>query len=278
MRDFTGKNALITGGASGIGLAAAKELVRRKANVLIFDLNSDGLNRAVKELKTIAEEMKADVTCEGEAGDVTDFSSIRKVVEGMEKRGTPVDLLITSAGIAHPGALHELDVDIIKRTIDIDLLGTLYSCRAVLPVMVRSGRNGHIALISSVAGLLGVYGYSAYGAAKFGVRGLGEVLYQELKPYNINVTVLFPPDTDTPQLAYENQFKPEATKAISGTIKPVKAEYVARCLVNGIRKNRFLVVPTFTGKLTAVVSKIFTPFLRRYCTHVATKVVNKNKS
>lgn len=278
MRDFTGKNALITGGASGIGLATAKELIRRKANIMLFDLDSAGIDRALKGLRSLAEELQVQVTCAGKKGDVTDFQSIKKVVEDMEKRGSPVDLLITSAGIAHPGALHELDVDIIKKTIDIDLLGTIYACRAVLPGIIANGCHAHIALISSIAGLLGVYGYSAYGAAKYGVRGLGEVLRQELKPYNIDVTILFPPDTDTPQLAYENRFKPEATKAISGTIKPVPAEYVARCLVKGIRKNRFLVVPTLSGKLTGFVSKIFTPVLRWYCTHTAKKVVRKNNS
>jgi 3-dehydrosphinganine reductase len=275
MRDFAEKNVLITGGASGIGLATAKELFRRKANVMLFDLDSDGIDSALNELKSLAGELNADLRCEGETGDVRDFASIKKVVETMEKKGTPVDLLVTSAGIAHPGALHELDVEIIKKTIDIDLLGTIYACRAVLPGMIKNGGNGHIALISSMAGLLGVYGYSAYGAAKFGVRGLGEVLRQELKPYGIHVTVLFPPDTDTPQLAYENRFKPEATKAISGTLKPVSAEYVARCFVKGIRRNRFQVVPTFSGKLTGVIAKIFTPVLRWYCTHTAQKVVNK---
>ena len=185
-----------------------------------------------------------------------------------------MDILITSAGIAHPGGLSELDIEIIKKTIDIDLLGTIYACRAVLPGMLKNG-NAHIALISSMAGLLGVFGYSAYGAAKYGVRGFGEVLRQELKPHGIAVTILFPPDTDTPQLAYENQFKPEETRAISGTIKPVPAQYVARCLIKGIQKNRFLVVPTIMGKITHFVSKYFTPVLRMYLNHVVKKVVKK---
>ena len=240
MRDFAGKNALITGGASGIGLAAAKELIRSGANVTIFDLNGEALGSAVKELEAFAGEVNADVRCEGETGDVTDFEALKKVVDSMEEKGNPVDLLLTCAGIAHPTALAELDLDIIKKTVDIDLLGTIYSCRAVLPGMIKRDGRGHIALVSSLAGILGVYGYSAYGAAKFGVRGLGEVLLQELKPYDINVTILFPPDTDTPQFEYENRFKPEATKAIAGTIKPVSAEYVARCLVKGIRKNRLI--------------------------------------
>lgn len=273
MRNFSGKNVFITGGASGIGLATAEELIKRGANIMIFDYNPEAIKNALDRLKVLAEEKN--VSCEAKEGNVTDFDLIKMTVDDMEERGKPVDLLITSAGIAHPGALFELDVDIIKRTIDIDLLGTIYACRAVLPGMVKREGNFHIALISSLAGVLGVYGYSAYGAAKFGVRGLGEVLLQELKPYNIPVTVLFPPDTDTPQLAYENKFKPEATKAISGTIKPVSAEYIAKCLIRGIQKEQFQVIPTFSGKMTNFASKMFGPLLRWYLANTVMKVEKK---
>ncbi len=273
MRQFSGKNVLITGGASGIGLAASEELIRRGANIIIFDLNPKAIKTALDYLKELV--IEKNTSCEAIEGDVTNYSSIKKAVDDMEKRGNPVDLLITSAGIAHPGAVFDLDPEIIKKTIDIDLLGTIYACRAVLPGMIKRGGNCHIALISSVAGFLGVYGYSAYGAAKFGVRGLGEVLLQELKPYRIPVTVLFPPDTDTPQLAYENKFKPDATKAISGTIKPVSAEYVAKCLIKGIRKEKFQVIPTFSGKMTYFLSKFFGPLLRWFLANTVIKVEKK---
>ncbi len=274
MRNFKGKNVLITGGASGIGLSIAEELIRRGANILIFDLNPEAIKTALVHLKDLIKEKG--ISCEAFNGDVTDFRSIKAAVDDMEKSGKPIDFLVTSAGIAHPGAIFNLDPEIIKKTIDIDLLGTIYACRAVLPGMIKSGGDCHIALISSVAGFLGVYGYSAYGAAKFGVRGLGEVLLQELKPYKIPVTVLFPPDTDTPQLAYENRFKPEATKAISGTIKPVSAEYVAKCMINGIRKDKFQVIPTFSGKMTYFASKFFGPVLRWFLARTVIKV-EKNK-
>ena len=275
MRDFSGKNAFITGGASGIGLATAEELIGRGANILIFDSNPEAIKVAMEQLSVSASEKN--VSCTAIEGDVTSFESIKNAVDLQERRGDPVDLLITSAGIAHPGALFELDIDIIKRTVDIDLLGTIYACRAVLPGMIKRGGDSHIALISSLAGVLGVYGYSAYGAAKFGVRGLGEVLKQELKPFNIPVTVLFPPDTDTPQLAYENKFKPAATKAISGSIKPVSAEYIAKCLIRGIRKDRFQVIPTFSGKMTNFASKVLGPVLRWYLAITVDKVERKKK-
>ena len=273
MYQISGKNVLITGGASGIGLATAEELIRIGANIVIFDLNPEAIKTSLEHLKDLAK--KNNISCTAFEGDVTDFDSICKAVDNMEKSGNPVDILVTSAGIAHPGAVFDLDPEIIKKTIDIDLLGTIYACRAVLPGMIKRGGNCHIALISSVAGFLGVYGYSAYGAAKFGVRGLGEVLLQELKPYRIPVTVLFPPDTDTPQLAYENKFKPEATRAISGTIKPVSAEYVAKCLVKGIRKKKFHVIPTFSGKTTYFLSKFFGPLLRWFLANTVIKVEKK---
>ena len=101
------------------------------------------------------------------------------------------------------------------------------------------------------------------------------MLLQELKPYNIPVTVIFPPDTDTPQLAYESKFKPEATKAISGTIKPVSAKYVAKCLIRGIEKDQFQVIPTFSGKMTNFASKMFGPLLRWYLAKIVMKVEKK---
>lgn len=276
MKDLKGKIALITGGASGIGLATAKELITLGTSVMIFDVNPEGITTALDELKVCASESQHDVWCDGIQGDVTNFESVQYAISNMESKNQPIDLLITCAGIAHPGPISELDVGIIKKTIDIDLLGTIYTCRAVIPGMIRRGGNTHIAVVSSIAGLLGVYGYAAYGAAKYGVRGFGEVMRQELKPENIGITILYPPDTDTPQFEYENQFKPEETRAIAGTIKPVSAEYVAKCLIKGIRKNRFQVTPTFTGKITGVAAKMFTPILRFFLDSTVKKV-RKNK-
>ena len=97
--------------------------------------------------------------------------------------------------------------------------------------------------MSSAAGLVGVFGYTAYAPTKFAVRGFLESLRGELLPYGIHVGCSFPPDTDTPQLADENRYKPKETKAISGTIKPLSAERVAKSIVEGIEKERFAIIP-----------------------------------
>ena len=121
---------------------------------------------------------------------------------------------------------------------DVNYFGTVNVVRAVVPAMIER-RHGSVVGVSSAAGLVGVFGYTAYAPTKFAVRGFLESLRGELLPYGIHVGCSFPPDTDTPQLADENRFKPTETKAISGTIKPLSAEHVAESIVDGIEKERF---------------------------------------
>ena len=121
---------------------------------------------------------------------------------------------------------------------DVNYFGMVNVVRAVVPSMIER-RRGSIVGVSSAAGLVGVFGYSAYTPTKFAVRGFLETLRAELAPYGIHVGCSFPPDTDTPQLADEEQYKPKETKAISGTIKPLSAERVAANILDGIEKERF---------------------------------------
>lgn len=114
---------------------------------------------------------------------------------------------------------------------DINYLGTAYAVRSVLSSM-KSRRKGRIVCVSSVGGLVGLYGYTAYSASKFAIRGFCEALQMEVKPYGISVTVSCPPDTDTPCFEEENKVKPEETKLISassGVFPPAKvAEDILR--------------------------------------------------
>ena len=113
-------------------------------------------------------------------------------------------------------------------------------------------RTGSIIGVSSAAGIIGVFGYTAYGPAKFAVRGLLEALRGELAPHGIHVGCCYPPDVDTPQLAYENRFKPDETRAISGNIKPISPEQVANCIVDGIDRGRFALIPDRATRPLAV--------------------------
>src|SRR5581483_7564878 len=108
---------------------------------------------------------------------------------------------------------------------------------------MRQRRSGHIALVSSGAGIVGIFGYSAYSPAKFALRGLAEVLRSELTRDGIGISIVYPPDTDTPQLAAENLIKPVETKAIAAGAKTWRPEDVARCIMNGVDRRRFVITP-----------------------------------
>jgi short-subunit dehydrogenase len=111
--------------------------------------------------------------------------------------------------------------------------------------------------ISSFSGLLGTFGYSSYAASKYAVIGLSEALRNELSPRNIRVSVLCPPDTDTPQLAEENRHKPPETKALSGKAGLLSPEFVAASLFRGLKKGKFIIIPGLQSRLIYLLKRLF---------------------
>jgi 3-dehydrosphinganine reductase len=246
---FAGRHAVITGGSSGIGLATAGELLARGADVSVFARGADRLEAAAGALR----EAHPDRVVLTRVVDVADRDAVTAAIAEVTAEssgGGPCDVLITSAGLARPGYFHELPDEVFREMIDVDYFGTLWPIRAVVPSMIER-RSGSVVGVASAAGLIGVFGYTAYGPAKFAVRGLFEALRQELAPHGVHVGCVYPPDVDTPQLAYENQFKPSETRAISGAIKPLTAEAVARTIVAGIERRRFSIIPDVQTSLLA---------------------------
>ena len=134
--------------------------------------------------------------------------------------------------MAHPGYFQELPLEIFERTMAVNYFGTLYSIKAVLPSMLERQR-GHLVLVSSGVGLIGIFGYTPYSPSKFALRGLAESLRGELKPAGIHLSIVYPPDTDTPQLQQENRTKPPETKQIAATAEMWSAEGVASEILRG---------------------------------------------
>ena len=188
------------------------------------------------------------------SADVSDREAVADAfARAVRERGS-VDALVCSAGVSRPGRFMELDDAVFRSMIDIDFYGTLWPIRAVVPDMVRK-RRGSVVGISSAAGLVGVYGYSAYGAAKFAVRGLLESLRTELAPHGVHVGCVFPPDVDTPMLADEEAFKPVETKAIAGAIKPLTADRVASAVIRGIDRRQ---AEIFADPATRIMARTVT--------------------
>jgi 3-dehydrosphinganine reductase len=240
---FKNQIALITGGSSGIGLALAKQLAADGAQTWLIARRRETLEAAQAEVESVAPGRSRII-----AADVADYAQASSAVEQVERESGVPDLIINSAGVTQPGYVQDLDLDIFHRMMDINYFGTVNTVKAALPGLLKRG-SGHIVNLSSAAGFLGVFGYSAYGASKYAVRGFSDVLRAELKPRGIRVSVVFPPDTDTPQLAYEAPFKPAETKALSGNAAVMSAEAVARAILKGVRRGQYTILPGDTGVL-----------------------------
>ena len=243
---FKDKLVLITGGSSGIGLAAAKIFAKEGANVLLLARDEARLRDAESALA--ANQVDPGQRFATFSVDVRDSAAVEKAIDQIETQFATPDYLINSAGVTHPGYFQELELDIFRLMMETNYLGTVYITHAVVPGMIKR-RAGHIVNISSIAGFLVVFGYTAYGASKYAVQGFSDVLRAEMKPHGIRVSVVFPPDTQTPQLDYDNRFKPFETKALEGNSPALSPEEVARVTVNGILKNKYIIFPGFQSKL-----------------------------
>lgn len=268
---YLNQHAIVTGGSSGIGKAVAKLLIKQGANVSLIARDRAKLEVAQQEIKQLAINPEQKIAIF--SADVSRQQEIATAIKNaIAQLGTP-QLLITSAGIAHPGYFAEIPIEIFEQTMAINYFGSLYAIRSALPAMER-GKKGHIVLISSGAGLIGIYGYSAYCPSKFALRGLAESLRGELKPKGIEVTVVYPPDTDTPQLAAENKIKPLETKKITATAKAWTAEAVAQQIITGIERKRFAIAPGTELTILNRLHSLISPLLNWYFDRIVRQLNN----
>jgi len=240
------EHAIITGGSSGIGMAIARQLVSEGTSVCLLARHEDKLEAAKAELSQhkVNENQAIDfLQC-----DVTDYVCLKtKLTDYVAEHGQP-DLVVNSAGVTYPGYFQDLDVEIFHWLMNINYYGTLHVLKVLVPGMIERG-SGTILNISSQAGFAGVFGYSGYSASKYAVRGFSDVIRSELKPLGIQVSVAFPPDTETPQLAFEEPLKPYETRFIAGATKIQSAEVVAADILRPLKKGKYIIIPGFDGKL-----------------------------
>jgi 3-dehydrosphinganine reductase len=256
---YAGRRALVTGGSSGIGAATARALLRRGAHVAIAARRPGPLADTLRRLRA---ETREGVVVEAVQLDVTDPGAVETGVARAVGALGGLDLLVNNAGVAHAARFEDTTPETFEHLMATNFLGVVHVTRAALPRLCEQGR-GDVVNVSSLAGLIGIYGYTAYAASKFAVTGFSQALRQELRPHGIGVSLVCPPDTDTPQLAEENRTKPPETRAIAGTTRVLAPEVVAEALLRGVARGRFLIVPGFEARWAERLARHF-PRLGRW--------------
>jgi 3-dehydrosphinganine reductase len=201
------------------------------------------------------------------AADVSDENALREALDAAEDRFGGCDCLITSAGTVRPGRFLELEAQEFRRQMDVNYHGTVHAVRFVLPGMLARGK-GRLLLISSAAGLYGVYGYTAYAASKAALSGLAEALRFELQGSGVSISICYPPDTDTPQLAEENRFKPDETRLLTQKAGLWNADRLAHHVASASERGRFAIYPGFQTAFLGHFGGLAKPALNRWLDRV----------
>ncbi len=191
MKEFKGKTAFVTGAASGIGLAMARTFLDRGMNVMMADVEQSALDAAAHSLSNHGDrvgKVLADVSI-GEALNEAAAKTFAKFGK--------VHVLCNNAGVSRGGAIEEISLADWDWTIGVNLYGTLHGIRAFLPHMKAHGEPSHIVSTSSMSGLTPKALAGPYGATKFAIVGLSDVLRQECEGTNVGVSVLCPGWTRT---------------------------------------------------------------------------------
>ncbi len=250
---YKAKYVIITGGSEGIGRALALDLAKAGADVSILSRTIQKLEQTHKEMESfrVSKEQKLNyAVC-----DVTQFETVRKVIDELIFDHKVPDILMNVAGYAQPGYIHEQEIHHFDEMINLNLFGVVHTCKALTPYFMKE-KKGIILNTSSMAGFLGLFGYTAYCASKFAVVGFSEALRRELKPYNIQVSVLCPPNTKTPGLEKENRVKPKEILETEEKAKVVTAEEVSTATLKDLKKKKTMIIPTADGSLAYFLNKI----------------------
>lgn len=247
MDDFEGRGAVITGGASGIGLATATEFGRRGARLVLSDVDQPALDQAVNRLRGEGFDAHG-VVC-----DVRNLDEMIHLADEAFRLLGGVDVVFSNAGIVVAGPIGQMNHDDWRWVIDIDLWGSIHAVEAFVPKLIEQGSGGHIAFTASFAGLVPNAGLGTYGVAKYGVVGLAETLAREVKPNGIGVSVLCPMVVETKLVSNSERIRgadyglSASPEAAFGTLptqdESVTADDVARLTADAILANRLYILP-----------------------------------
>lgn len=235
---------LITGASSGIGLALAHEYADRGYTLFLMARDHKKLETAISLLK----EKYPLCTFYAFTVDVSRESELSKACAQIGILVKQIDLLICNAGVMLCGRFESNQPETTHKAFETNYWGMHYSVFYFLPLL-RASSRARVAFVSSVAGYTGLFGYSHYAPSKFAIAGLAECLRMEFRDFGITVSVIYPPDTETPMLEYESKTTLPECRALSKGARSLPVDHVANKIVKDIEKGKFEIYFNFESRL-----------------------------
>jgi len=250
---FQNKVVVITGSTQGIGLKTAEILGKRGAKLVINSRSVQKVKNAVSFLMQFTEEVI------GIPGDVSDAKFCEELKEKTIQKYGKIDVLINNAGVASSGLTSEMHSSAFEKIVSINFLGSVHPTLALLPEIKK--QKGDIIFISSIAGILGLPGYSAYSSTKRAIVGFAESLKMELTGTDVFVGINYPgfTENDAQKTIINAKGEEEILKKREG-IKASSQEKTALGIILQIEKRRFQAFSSYSGKLIQLLVRFFPRF------------------
>lgn len=262
-KSFKNKTVYITGGSSGIGLAVAKLLATLGADLLLAARSAQPLEKAQRAVEhTRQSERQRVATLSLDVGNHAQV--YEKMNAAVADFGAP-DILILSAGI-NTAADHfeSITHEMFAEVMNVNVNGVRTPIHALLGSM--KARRGHVVILSSAAALFGMFGYTAYAASKGALMGFAESLRYELAPLKMPLTVVFPPEVDTPMNETEAKTLPPQARAVKNMGGLLTPEFTAKEIVRAIQKKSYWCIPGRRTRFLYLMHRLSNGFLSRTVT------------
>ncbi|MGW4769035.1 SDR family oxidoreductase [Nocardia sp. NPDC004278] len=241
-----GAKVLVTGAASGIGRATALASATAGAELVLTDINAEGLEDTVRTIKEAG-----GVVLASRALDITDYDAVTAFATDVHAEFDSLDIVMNIAGTSTWGTVENLEHRHWRKMVDVNLMGPIHVIENFVPPMVRAKRGGALVNVSSAAGILALPWHAAYSAAKYGIRGVSEVLRFDLQRHGISVHLVVPGAVNTPLVqtfelvGVDKQDRRIQRLTAAFTAHAVTPDHVAAVILRGIERNQFLIYTSF---------------------------------